>query len=159
MTHKKFTLLQNFFTINILILAIYLISSKVDARIIKPTNNIIISDTKYQTIAKFAISIAISDKEKETGLMNVEKLPQNQGMLFIFQDDNQRINMWMHNTLINLDMIFIDKNNKIIGLHRNAKSLDKTLIHTPINTKKVLEINAGMIDKFKIKEGYSISNL
>ena len=82
MTHKKFTLLQNFFTINILILAIYLISSKVDARIIKPTNNIIISDTKYQTIAKFAISIAISDKEKETGLMNVEKLPQNQGILF-----------------------------------------------------------------------------
>ncbi len=104
----------------------------------------------------FRVAIANNDSLRAYGLMNLRKLPQTYGMLFLF-DDNQHIAMWMRNTLIPLDMIFIDNNNQVIGYHQNAQPKSEKIIEAPAGTNKVLEINAGLIKKFGIKKGFHIA--
>jgi uncharacterized membrane protein (UPF0127 family) len=66
--------------------------------------------------------------------------------------------MWMNNTLIDLDMVFLSKNSRIIGFYKNAKAESVNIINAPDNTTMVLELNGGLVDKLKIKIGdeYSI---
>lgn len=110
---------------------------------------------KNQLIAKFKIMIADTDEKRQYGLMNVEKLDQNHGMLFIFNKP-QIVNMWMKNTLIPLDMIFI-KNGKIVNIKTNAKPHDLSHINSEYRVDRILEINAGLVKKFKIKIGQNIN--
>ena len=65
--------------------------------------------------------------------------------------------MWMKDTFIALDMIFIDKNDVIVSLSQNAKPLALTTISSQKKVNKVLEINAGLIEKYKIKIGQNIN--
>ena len=74
------------------------------------TDSIIVRAENNQYI--FNVEIATSKKERSIGLMHRKNLKQNQGMLFIYPS-NQIIKMWMKNTLIPLDMIFIKENRKI----------------------------------------------
>ncbi|MCE2687365.1 MAG: DUF192 domain-containing protein [Rickettsiales bacterium] len=104
----------------------------------------------------FRVAVANNDSLRAYGLMNLRKLPQTYGMLFLF-DDNQHIAMWMRNTLIPLDMIFIDNNNQIIDYYQNAKPKSDKIIEAPAGTNKVLEINAGLIKKLGIKKGFHIA--
>ncbi len=104
----------------------------------------------------FRVAVANNDSLRAYGLMNLRKLPQTYGMLFLF-DDNQHIAMWMRNTLIPLDMIFIDNNNQIIVYYQNAKPKSDKIIEAPAGTNKVLEINAGLIKKLGIKKGFHIA--
>jgi len=98
---------------------------------------------------------AITNKEKQYGLMNLEHLAAQNGMLFIFQD-SKIIKMWMKNTLIPLDMIFIDENNRIIDIKANNKPLSLKIISSAKKANKVLEINAGLAKKLQIKVGDKI---
>ena len=104
----------------------------------------------------FRVAVANNDSLRAYGLMNLRKLPQTYGMLFLF-DDNQHIAMWMRSTLIPLDMIFIDNSNQIIGYYQNAKPKSDKIIEAPAGTNKVLEINAGLIKKFGIKKGFHVA--
>lgn len=101
--------------------------------------------------AEFKIHISDTPETRRKGLMFVKELPQDQGELFVWNDLKQRF-MWMRNTYISLDMIFI-KRNKVVGIikHTTPESL-KTLT-VPEKVDKVLEINAGLADKFKIEKG------
>lgn len=110
---------------------------------------------KEKQIAEFSIAIADDDNKKMYGLMNLEKLPQEQGMLFTFSK-KQVINMWMKNTKIPLDMIFIDENDIITNTVENAIPNSLDLISSINEVKKVLEINAGLVRKFKIENGQKI---
>lgn len=95
--------------------------------------------------------IACSEKEKEYGLMNRTSLPENQGMLFIF-DKTQTLSFWMKNTLIDLSIAYIDKDWTIIDI-REMKANDLT----PIVSKKpaifALEANPYWFSKHNIKIG------
>lgn len=104
----------------------------------------------------FRVAVANNDSLRAYGLMNLRKLPQTYGMLFLF-DDNQHIAMWMRSTLIPLDMIFIDNNNQIVGYYQNAKPKSNKIIEAPAGTNKVLEINAGLIKKLGIKKGFHVA--
>ena len=104
----------------------------------------------------FRVAVANNDSLRAYGLMNLRKLPQTYGMLFLF-DDNQHIAMWMRSTLIPLDMIFIDNNNQIVGYYQNAKPKSDKIIEAPAGTNKVLEINAGLIKKLGIKKGFHVA--
>lgn len=106
-------------------------------------------------ITEFSVALANSDSVREYGLMNLEKLNQKYGMLFVF-DRSQIINMWMKNTLIKLDMIFIDDNNVIVHIAEDAKPLSLAIISSQKMVKKVLEINGGLAKKFGIKNGQKI---
>lgn len=101
--------------------------------------------------------IACSEKEKEYGLMNRNSLPNNQGMLFIF-DKTQTLSFWMKNTLIDLSIAYVDKDWKIIDI-REMKANDLT----PIISKKpaifALEANPYWFSKNNIKIGDTIQML
>jgi uncharacterized membrane protein (UPF0127 family) len=105
--------------------------------------------------AEFSVAIANNDATREYGLMNLSKLNQKRGMLFIF-DDSLIIKMWMKNTLIPLDMIFIDENNVIVNIKENAEPLSLAIISSQKMVRKVLEINGGLSKKLGIKNGQKI---
>jgi len=99
--------------------------------------------------------IADTPAEQEQGLMFRKSLPQNQGMLFIFEDEQPRA-FWMKNTLIPLDMIFIDANWRIVKLIKNAEPCKEDPCPTYDSerpAKYVLEVNAGQIKEKEVKVG------
>ena len=88
----------------------------------------------------YNVRIAVTDKEQSDGLKNIDKLFDNEGMLFVFDKEDQ-ISMWMEDTIIPLDVIFIDEDYNVVKVQQGVPK-SKELI-TSNNTKYVLEVNAG----------------
>ena len=97
------------------------------------------------------IELATSMQKRARGLMHVKSMPENYGLLFVF-DEPQLVKFWMRNTPISLDMIFLDENFCVekIEPFTTPYSLEEI---TSNNTKFVLEINAGLSEKFGFIEG------
>lgn len=89
---------------------------------------------------EYNVRIAVTDKEQSDGLKNIDKLFDNEGMLFVFDKEDQ-ISMWMEDTIIPLDVIFIDEDYNVVKVQQGVPK-SKELI-TSDNTKYVLEVNAG----------------
>ena len=115
---------------------------------------LIIFNENGDEIAKYKVAVADDSEKRHYGLMNLRKMASENGMLFLFKD-HAIINMWMKNTLIPLDMIFID-NDKIAYIHRRAKPNDLSIISSVYEVDKVLEVNGGEVDIKKIKIGQKI---
>lgn len=111
-----------------------------------------IYNSKNQLKANFKVAIANNYNLRTNGLMFVKSLPDNFGMLFIFEKESI-IKMWMKNTFINLDMLFIDNDNKIIKIEKDVKKLSEKIISSDFKASKVLEINANLTNNFDIKVG------
>lgn len=104
----------------------------------------------------FNLAIAKTDTEKEIGLSKYKNIPQNFGMLFPFGKPDY-YSFWMKNMKFTIDIIFI-RNNKIVTIFKNAsppKSNNELLpIYRSQNlSDTVLEINAGLSDKYNFKTG------
>lgn len=91
----------------------------------------------------FTVDVADDAAERAQGLMFVESMPRFEGMLFIYEQ-TQPLAFWMRNTLIPLDMIFVDATGTVIHIHENAVPLDETAIVSPEPGLAVLEINGGL---------------
>lgn len=110
----------------------------------------------------FAISCAIADTPEKTekGLMFVKHLPQDEGMLFVF-DQTQEQYFWMKNTLIDLDIIFLDEKQNITALYERVPH---TYTYTPDyeipvvkgNGQYVLEAAAGTITRHGLAQGQQL---
>lgn len=108
----------------------------------------------------FSVEIAKTQAQKDFGLMGRESLDADKGMLFIF-DKEGIYSFWMKNTLIPLDIIWINSNGKVVFIAENVQpcpfNLSKALICPSIipsaRAKYVLEINAGLVEKYKLKIG------
>lgn len=101
---------------------------------------------------EFQIWIADSPARREQGLMFVKQLPESTGMLFVF-DRPQRIQMWMKNTLIPLDMVFINADGRIDNIAVNAKPLSLKIIDSRNQVLGVLELAGGSTAKLGIHAG------
>lgn len=88
---------------------------------------------------KYDVSLATTKEEKEKGLMNVKELPKDKGMLFDFSNNPGTISMWMKDTLIPLDIVFIDEDQEVISVQEGTP-YDETLI-TENKVAYVLEVN------------------
>ncbi len=104
--------------------------------------------------------VANTEHKRSMGLSYTEKIADNAGMLFIFGETSAK-NFWMRDMLFDIDIIWIDENKQVVGFFENVKKesysqknpeLSK-IYHSPENTKYVLEVNAGTIEKLKIKTG------
>jgi uncharacterized membrane protein (UPF0127 family) len=106
-------------------------------------------------IAKFNVIIANDPARKKMGLMHIKSLPQDYGMLFMWDklDSATIIRMWMKNTIIPLDMIFFDDDNRIIKIHSMAKPLSLDIISSEKKSRLVLEINGGLAKKLQLQLG------
>lgn len=102
---------------------------------------------------------AITKDQLQHGLMERKELKSDSGMLFLLQGQNE-IAMWMKDTYIPLDMIFIGQNKRIIAVYKNAKPLSTELIRPRVSEplSAVVELNGGDIDKHNIKIGDKIDN-
>lgn len=102
--------------------------------------------------AQLHIEIADSDYETQTGLMYREVMAENQGMLFIFPNEAMR-SFYMKNTKIPLDIIYIDKELRIGSIQKNAQPLDEVGLPSETPAQYVLEVNAGLADKWDLQKG------
>ena len=98
--------------------------------------------------------IADDNMERAIGLMNHTSLEENAGMLFVWSDEKTR-SFWMKNTLIPLDIIFIDENKTIadITTMQPCKSLFCDSYRSKAPARYVLEVNAGFAEKHDVKIG------
>lgn len=102
--------------------------------------------------ARFRVEIADTDALRAQGLMNRENLARSAGMLFIFEAPTSP-SFWMRNTLIPLDMIFVDPTGAVTHIHQNAVPHDTTPIPGGDNVLMVLEINGGLSEAMGIDVG------
>jgi len=116
------------------------------------------SESRLSIANKLSLNIKIADNDsaRMKGLMFVKNLPENEGMLFIMEDEAQ-VNMWMKNTYIPLDMIFINSNKEIVSMAENTKPLSTEIISSKNKVKYVLEINGGLAKKSGLKIGDKIN--
>jgi uncharacterized membrane protein (UPF0127 family) len=105
--------------------------------------------------AKLDIEIAENGYETQTGLMYRNTMKENRGMLFIFDNEQERY-FYMKNTKIPLDIIYISADKKIVSFQKNAKPFDETSLPSNYPAKYVLEVNAGLADTWKLAKGDSI---
>ena len=107
----------------------------------------------------FDIRIARTQRQRQLGLMHVKNMPATEGTLFLEPKNESRIvSMWMKNTYIPLDMLFIDESGLIVHIHKGAKPHDLTSISSMHPVMAVLEINAGLVDRLNINLGDNIAN-
>ncbi len=108
------------------------------------------------TLAKLDIEIADDDYQTETGLMYRHSMPNNQGMLFIFDEEGSRA-FYMKNTEFSLDIIFINSKKEVVSIQKNAKPFDPTSLPAEGNSQYVLEVNAGLSDTWGLEKGDLVS--
>jgi uncharacterized protein len=102
------------------------------------------------------VEIADTEATREYGLMNRTSMPPDHGMLFIF-DYQSNVSFWMKDTLIPLDMVFLDSNGRIGDIYKNATPLSETIYTAKIPSKYVVELNGGYCDVHGIKIGDNAS--
>jgi uncharacterized membrane protein (UPF0127 family) len=103
----------------------------------------------------FRTELALTPTEHAQGLMFVPEMARLASMLFVFSDDRER-GFWMRNTLIPLDMLFIDATGRVIRIHENAVPGDETTIRSGAPARAVLEINGGLSSEIGLAEGDEI---
>lgn len=100
----------------------------------------------------FAVEMARTDEERRTGLMYRKTLPEGRGMLFDFSPP-QEVTMWMKNTFVSLDMIFIGADGRILRIAENTEPQSTRTIASRGPAKGVLEVVAGTARKLGIAPG------
>lgn len=105
----------------------------------------------------FSVEMATTEDEKQTGLMWRKELPDGKGMLFDFSPE-QQISMWMKNTYIPLDMIFIRADGRILRIAENTEPLSTKIISSGGLAKGVLEVIAGTAQKYGIQPGDRVAH-
>ena len=109
-----------------------------------------------KVISKIDIEIADNEAKTIQGMMYRKSMEENRGMLFIFPKAEEH-SFWMKNTLISLDILFVDANKKIIKIHKKATPLSTKSLPSGAPTLYVVEVIAGYTDKFGINEGDMIN--
>ena len=109
----------------------------------------------YNKNITFNVEVAKTIEERRTGLMYRKKLLNNEGMLFIFPRE-KIIQLWMKNTYIPLDVIFISENKVIVDIKKNMEKLSETIVKSKVKSRYALEFNAGLINKLDIEIGDKI---
>lgn len=102
--------------------------------------------------AKFRVEVADTTAERNRGLMFRRDMPRFAGMLFAYPAP-QSVSFWMENTLIPLDMLFLDSTGTVTKIHPDAIPLDRTTIFGGDSIQYVLEVNGGMARDLGITTG------
>jgi uncharacterized membrane protein (UPF0127 family) len=101
------------------------------------------------------VEVMQSSEERQRGLMYRKHLDPDAGMLFLFEQP-QQLTFWMHNTLVPLDMIFITRDWKVLGIVENATPLTDAPRSVSGLSQYVLEVNAGFGRRHGFGPGTSV---
>ncbi len=105
----------------------------------------------------FRVDVVDNAMDLAKGLMWVESMPEDAGMLFVFPR-SEEVSFWMKNTIIPLDMLFINEAGDIVNIHENAVPHDTTSIASGVAVRYVLEINGGMVEQHDLSVGDKVIN-
>lgn len=111
------------------------------------------TDSIFKTID---IEIADTSYKIETGLMYRDGMETNQGMLFVFEDEQPR-SFYMKNTRFALDIIYFNTNKEIVSFQKNAQPFNESSLPSNAPAQYVLELNAGLSDQWSLQVGDRIS--
>jgi len=107
-------------------------------------------------VRMFSVELAVSNEEREKGLMYRKQVPDGYGMLFDFKQE-QPVSMWMKNTYVSLDMIFIRDDGRIARIAENTEVLSERVISSGQPVRAVLEVVAGTARKYGIAPGDKVA--
>jgi uncharacterized membrane protein (UPF0127 family) len=105
----------------------------------------------------FTVELARTDETRARGLMFVRELPEGRGMLFDFERD-QDVSMWMKNTYIPLDMLFIRADGRIQRIAQKTEPLSERIIPSGGPVRAVLEVIGGTARKLGIAPGDRVAH-
>ncbi len=100
----------------------------------------------------FTVELALTPEQQARGLMFREELADDRGMLFLYRGDSIR-RMWMRNTLIPLDMLFIAGDGTIVSIVRETEPLSLETISSRVPARAVLELRGGLTVELGITRG------
>ena len=99
----------------------------------------------------FTLEVAATPKAQQLGLMHRESMPADRGMIFVFPDERP-LSFWMKNTLIPLDIVYLDKDGKVVSV-RQMKALDESSVPSGAPAMYAIELNQGAAARAGVKEG------
>jgi uncharacterized protein len=106
-------------------------------------------------VVNFKIWLADTKQREEQGMMFVREMDVHTGMLFMFPE-NQPVSMWMRNTYVSLDLLFLDAHGKIDTIAASAAPLSDAIIGPKRPEYAVLELKGGACEHFGIKVGDTV---
>ena len=104
-----------------------------------------------------AIEVAKTKAEQMKGLMFRQTMPRHHGMLFIFNNE-KTVSMWMKNTYIPLDMIFVSKTGLVTDIAHDTTPLSEEIINSAGPAYAVIEVNAGVAREFDVVPGSQVQH-
>lgn len=123
----------------------------------KPQQAILILPT-----TKISLELALTPSEQAQGLSDRKNMPEDHGMLFIFPQE-QELTFWMKDMYFPLDIIWLNKNNEVVDISLNQQpckpNITCSIIMPKVPAKSVVEVNAGIVEKYKIKIGQKLKLL
>ena len=111
----------------------------------------LVIDTKAGPVS-FSVELALTADDRATGLMHRQSMAEDHGMLFRF-DQTRQVLMWMKNTPLPLDMLFIDPKGIVVGIASDTTPFSEAIIASPGPVRYVLELNAGTAARQGISVG------
>ncbi len=100
----------------------------------------------------FSVELALTPEERSIGLMYRQTMAAEHGMLFRF-DQTRPVMMWMKNTPLALDMLFLDDSGVVVGVAADTVPFSENIISSPGPVRYVLELNAGSAQRHGILAG------
>ncbi len=118
--------------------------------------DLIFSDAGKGSLAKLRVEIAQDPEKRQQGLMGRTKIGEFEGMLFIFENDDER-SFWMANTPVSLDIIFVNSKKEVVSIQKNAQPYSEESLPSFKPAMYVVEVNAGFCERHGVSEGTEIS--
>ena len=123
----------------------------------EPKNLSELTITTQNGVVKYMVESAITPQQMEKGLMDRDSMPQNNGMIFNINPVRPVI-MWMKDTKIPLDMLFVAPDGTIAGIVEKAEPMSEKHLPSPEPVRAVIEINGGQVALHNIKVGDKVSH-
>jgi uncharacterized membrane protein (UPF0127 family) len=99
----------------------------------------------------FDLEVARTSEQQATGLMKRDSMPENHGMIFVFEDEHM-LEFWMKDTRIPLDIIYLDGQAKVVWV-QTMQPYDQSTVSSQVPAQYAIELNAGLVKKLGIKTG------
>lgn len=163
---KHFMFAMLIITLSVLAFIVLQVGYKGDALEVNSSRNeslLGLNDNDFISVSinnkEFKLEVARSLSKRSSGLMNKTSMLTNEGMIFIFEEP-RILSFYMKNTLIPLDIIFIDKDLKVINIHKNTKVNSETPLYKSLSKSQyVIELNAGTTELINLNKGDSVETI
>lgn len=124
-------------------------------RTVELTDQVDFLDYDGEVISTVRVAIADTENKRNLGLMNVHELPDDGGMLFLFDDETER-SFWMANTPLPLDIIYINRNKEIVKIYHRTSPYSERQLPSGEPAQYVVEVNGGYAREHDIREGMKV---